>query len=129
MDQNKTFEDFFALCDTVEEIFEKEWKSAQEWEKQEKLEKEKRAIMGYEEDINFYKERIRQVLEKQLTKDSISCPPWYQTLEDGIFAELYGLAGLDPWAYDRSLEYKKSSSAKLIGEHLVVFQWYPMRFV
>lgn len=118
MDQNKTFEDFFALCDTVEEIFEKEWKSAQEWEKQEKLEKEKRAIMGYEEDIDFYKERISQVLEKQLTKDSISCPPWYQTLEDGIFAELYGLAGLDPWAYDRSLEYKKSSSAKLIGDNL-----------
>lgn len=45
-------------------------------------------------------------------------PPWYRSLAEGIFAELYGLSGLTPWAYDETEEYKNSSSAKLIGDRM-----------
>ena len=45
-------------------------------------------------------------------------PPWYKNLTAGVFNELYGLAGLAPWVYDETESYRKSSSAKLIGDRL-----------
>lgn len=85
--------------------------------KRRKLELEKKAIMGYESEMNFYKERIRDILEdKRLTEGSY--PQWYPDLTEAVFAELYGLSGLAPWAYDMTDEYAESSSAKLIGDRL-----------
>ncbi len=112
------FNDFYALCKSVEATFEREWRGAQEWEKEEKLAREKRAIMGYEEDCKYYIERIKEAIGEILGEKVIYCPPWYRSLEDGVFAELYGLAGLSPWVYDQTEEYRNSSSAKLIGERL-----------
>ncbi len=121
MDQYRTFASFYNLCAAVEAVFEKEWRGAQEWQKQDILVREKRAIIGYEDATSYYKDRIRDVLSIQFASSKAklpACPPWYKSLEDGIFAELYGLAGLAPWAYDESEEYKNSSSAKLIGDRL-----------
>lgn len=118
MKQEKIFSDFFNLCDAVEEILEREWSSSEEWEKQIRLEREKKAIMGYEEETNFYKRKIEELLENIPSVSQMIIPPWYKNPSEGIFAELYGLAGLAPWVYDETDEYKNSSSAKLIGDRM-----------
>lgn len=118
MNQYETFKEFFSVCNTVEKIMEKEWNASDEWEKQKRLEMEKRAIMGHEEEASFYKGKIGEILEGVCHKGEVQYPPWYSGLAEGIFAELFGLAGLAPWAYDETEEYKNSSSAKLIGDRL-----------
>lgn len=118
MNQYESFGGFFSLCKNIEDIFEREWRGAEEWEKQNRLEREKRAIMGYEEEMNFYKDKIDDILKDKPAVGDVLCPPWYKNLSEGIFAELYGLAGLSPWVYDETEEYKNSSSAKLIGDRL-----------
>ncbi len=118
MNQYQTFASFYDLCASVEAVFEREWRSAQEWEKQDMLAREKRAIIGYEDASEYYKDRIREILAEAVLTPMSVLPPWYESLEEGIFAELYGLAGLAPWAYDKTKEYKQSSSAKLIGDRL-----------
>ena len=117
-DQQLIFKDFFDLCKSVEGYFDREWKNAPEWEREERLQKEKMAIMGYTKEMEAYKEEIRVILREMNLDRSIYLPPWYNSLEEGVFAELYGLAGLTPWAYDQTPEYAKSQSAKLIGERL-----------
>ncbi len=118
MEQEKQFEDFYKLCKIVGEHFDREWEEAGEWEKEERLEREKKAIMGYQEEIEYYKERIEALLEVLSRWKNVYFPPWYGKLSEGVFAELYGLAGLEPWAYGRTEAYKNSSSAKLIGDRL-----------
>ena len=118
MDQYITFKKFYELCRQVGDIFEKRWKEADENEKQQMLEQEKKAIMGYEKETEAYKSGIREVIEKEPACMSTECPPWYPNLAAGIFAELYGLAGIAPWAYDETEEYENSSSAKIIGDRI-----------
>lgn len=118
MDQHQTFSQFFSLCRTVEEIMEREWNDSEEWERQKRLEMEKGAIMGHEKETCFYKTKIQNILKGRYQESDMIYPPWYRSLAEGIFAELYGLSGLTPWAYDETEEYKNSSSAKLIGDRM-----------
>lgn len=111
------YEDFFQLCAYVESVFEEDFRETDEMGKARKLEREKRAIIGYERETRFYKERIRDIIEDRGDIE-VTLPPWYRSLEEGIFHEAYGLAGLAPWAYDEQEIYENSSSAKLIGEKL-----------
>ena len=108
---------FQDACRYVQSIMEKRWRAADDAEKALILEREKRAIMGYEEEIAGYKAVISRILE-DAELANIAVPDWYRSAEDGIFAELYGLAGLSPWVYDETEAYRRSSSAKLIGERL-----------
>lgn len=108
---------FEEACRLVEAVLESRWKSAEETERMMRLEKEKRAIMGFEEDMDEYRHDIGQIICEEGI-ENVEFPPWYRTLADGVFNELYGLAGLAPWAYDETEEYKQSSSAKLIGDRL-----------
>ena len=118
MDQHQTFSRFFSLCRTVEEIMEREWNDSEEWERQKRLEMEKGAIMGHEKETCFYKTKIQNILKGRYQESDMIYPPWYRSLAEGVFAELYGLSGLTPWAYDETEEYKNSSSAKLIGDRM-----------
>lgn len=110
-------DEFRKICSIVGGEFEKEWKNTDENAKERKLEREKRAMMGYESETRFYKERINEITQN-LNLSSGWFPPWYPNLTEGIFAELYGLAGLAPWAFDLIDKYKNSTSAKLIGDRL-----------
>ncbi len=76
-------------------------------------------MMGYEEDKNFFKNLIRDVLE-DLAIDiaELKFPNWYPELIEGIFCEVYGLSGLASWAFNYLEKYKDSSSAKIIGDRL-----------
>lgn len=115
--QTGNLDRFYQICQIIQTEFDKEWNETDDLAKTRKLEREKRAIMGYEVETRFYKERIQELLsEKKLTESWY--PSWYPNLTEGIFAELYGLAGVAPWAYDMTKIYRKSSSAKLIGERL-----------
>ena len=110
-------EGFAAVCEIVERCFEAEWEKSDDRSRNMRLEREKRAIIGYEKEVRYYKERIREILrERRLTESWF--PPWYPNLAEGVFAELYGLSGLAPWAYDMCEKYRDSSSAKLIGERM-----------
>ena len=108
---------FADACRWVRNVMESRWRAADDGEKSRLLEREKRAIMGYEEEIASYKDMIREIL-KDAGLGAIDVPDWYCSAEDGIFAELYGLAGLSPWVYDETEAYRRSSSAKLIGNRL-----------
>lgn len=108
---------FMSVCEVVEYEFNKEWQETDDDAKNRKLEKEKRAIMGYSDEMKYYKEKIKEILIRK-NLSGTWYPDWYPNLIEGIFAELYGLAGLAPWAYDMKEKYKYSSSAKLIGDRL-----------
>lgn len=110
-------EKFHTICEIVGNTFDQEWKETDEPAKKRKLEREKRAMMGFEEEMAFYKEKIRTILSERNLLEQWH-PAWYPNLTEGVFAELYGLAGLAPWAYDMTEAYKVSSSAKLIGDRL-----------
>lgn len=108
---------FEEACETVLRVFESEWRTFSDHERTERLEKEKRAIMGFKEEMDEYKSAIARIVEEKGLTDA-ECPEWYKNVPEGIFHELYGLAGLAPWAYDEKEEYASSSSAKLIGDRL-----------
>lgn len=108
---------FLQICEIVRQSFDKEWRETDELAKKRKLDREKRAMMGYEEEMRFYKEKIKMILADRNLLQHWH-PDWYPDLTEGVFAELYGLAGLAPWAYDMTESYRKSSSAKLIGDRL-----------
>lgn len=110
-------EGFMAICRLVESVFESEWEDTDDRAKNLKLEKEKRAMIGYEQEAGYYKERIREILAERKLANGWH-PPWYPDLAEGVFAELYGLSGLAPWAYDMCEKYADSSSAKLIGDRM-----------
>lgn len=114
--QEERYEGFYQLCRMADNLFEEDWRDTDELVKARKLEKEKRAIMGYEKERMFFQSRIGDMIRERGWHTEV--PPWYGSLEEGIFHEVYGLAGLAPWAYDRTEEYRKSSSAKLIGDRL-----------
>lgn len=108
---------FSAVCKLIKDRFDKEWDEMDDALKTINMQREKNAIIGFEEDTSYYKEKIRVFLSE---RGLLGCwhPEWYPNLVEGIFAENYGLCGLAPWAYDMSEKYKASSSAKLIGDRL-----------
>ncbi|MCI6013278.1 MAG: Flp pilus assembly complex ATPase component TadA [Firmicutes bacterium] len=114
--QEEKYAGFYQLCRMAEMIFEEDWRDTDEKAKTQKLEREKRAIMGYERERIFFQSRIGDIIRERGWQAEV--PPWYGSLEEGIFHEVYGLAGLAPWAYDTDEKYRNSSSAKLIGERM-----------
>lgn len=109
---------FEEVCQQIKRALDEEFERMSTDEaKTVRLEKEKGAIIGKESDVMYFKDRISQILaNKKLLSESY--PTYYPNLTEAVFAELYGLSGISPWAYDWTAEYKESSSAKLIGDKL-----------
>lgn len=107
---------FEEACECVRIHMEQEWNLYDDLEKQEMLERERAAILGYEDEMQFYKDKITEIINSEKLQAEV--PAWYESLSEGVFAELYGLAGLSPWVYDKTEAYRNSSSAKLIGDSL-----------
>lgn len=110
-------EKFEKVCELVREKLDDEWGITDDKYKDNKLEREKRAIIGYEKETKYYKEKIREIIIRWKITD-LWYPPWHIDLYDAIFHEVFGISGLAPWAYDTLDKYKNSSSAKLIGDKL-----------
>ena len=114
---------FYSLCKNVNNYIEKLWNidnqnnidKAKNTNKSDKLlETQRKAIIGYENEINFFKDKISEYLKAHsLSKEPF--PNWYSDLVSAIFHELFGLAGVAEWT---SSKYKNSSSAKIIGSRI-----------
>ncbi len=108
--EEKSFEE---LCHVIKEAFREEW-----FEKEETRDNivdiQKKALIGYRQEVDFFKEKIRQYLKDNKIKN-IAYPKWYETLEDGIYNENWGLTGIAEWFSEK---YKESSSCKVIGDRI-----------
>jgi hypothetical protein len=89
---------FQGVMDFVKSRLDAEWENADDELRGFRLEKENRAMIGYEEEVSFYKEKIRGILMEHRMM-ACAFPPWFSSLTEAVFAELYGLSGLAPWAY------------------------------
>lgn len=104
---------FDEVCTSINIAFQKEWESSA-GNAHETLEIQKKAIIGYDREVAFFKNRIREQIYR-IGAYKIEYPDWYETLEDAVYHENWGLAGVAPWF---SEEFKESSSAKVIGNRI-----------
>lgn len=104
--------DFEELCSEVMRSFFADWDSREN--QSACLELQKKAIIGYEREKNFFKMRIEELIGR-LGAQSTEFPPWYENLSDAVYHENWGLAGLSEWFLPK---YAMSSSAKIIGEDM-----------
>jgi len=105
--------DFQKLCHRVGHEFLREWEESSE-NLDSALRIQKKAIIGYENEVSYFKSRICQLIKKYGAEHS-PYPCWYESLEDGIYHENWGLSGISEWFSDR---FAESSSAKIIGERI-----------
>ena len=105
--------DFQKLCTRVNAEFLREWEEGKE-NLDSALRIQKKAIIGYENEVSYFKSRIRQLVRKYGAEHS-SYPGWYTSLEDGIYQENWGLAGVSEWFSEK---FRESSSAKIIGDRI-----------
>jgi pilus assembly protein CpaF len=77
------------------------------------IELQKRAIMGYEREVESIKSRIRAIISGEGLSSDI--PAWYGSPEDAVFHENWGMAGMAEWF---GADYAQSSSAKIIGDRI-----------
>ncbi len=73
---------------------------------------QKRAIIGYSAESNYFISKIEIYLKKRNLQNAWY-PSWYENLTTAIFHENWGLAAIAPWKI-----LKESSSAKIIGEKI-----------
>ncbi len=104
--------DFEALCAELMRSFFEDWDSREN--QAACLELQKKAIIGYEKEKNFFKMRIGEIV-RRLGAENTEFPSWYENLSDAVYHENWGLAGLAEWFLPR---YAMSSSAKIIGENM-----------
>lgn len=105
--------DFEKICQLIQIDFINDWNNDKE-DLSTMLNVQKRAIIGYEKEVAFFKDKIRSFLKThQLT--NMKFPSYYETIEDGIYHECFGLAGISEWFTGK---YAQSSSAKIIGNRI-----------
>ncbi len=114
--------DFQKLCSKINTEFLREWEEGRE-NLDFALRIQKKAIIGYENEVSYFKSRIRQLVRKYGAENSVY-PEWYDSLEDGIYQENWGLAGVSEWF---SAGFRDSSSAKIIGERIYFLEEGRMR--
>jgi len=79
------------------------------------LDMQKRAIIGYGEEVAAYMRAIGSVLDAQGLRGRFDIPPWYENEEDAVFQEVWGRAGMAQWWRG---PWADSPSAKIIGDEI-----------
>jgi len=105
-------EDFEAVCRFIEKEFSNEWDKSDEGEAL--LELQKKAIIGSKKEVEYFKRKISALLKEKGFAE-IEYPFWYESIEDAIYHEIWGLSGIAQWF---TQEYEESSSAKVIGNNI-----------
>lgn len=104
---------FYILCDRVKAYLDEDWlKDHNKGNTEILLERQKKAILGYASEVNYFRDKIREYLKIHALENE-AFPGWYEDLVDAIFHQNWGLAGISPWMRLPSCE-----SAKIIGEHI-----------
>ena len=110
--QGETYGEFRKICTRIKEAF------FQQWEREENLkssmEIQKKAIIGYKNETDYFKDRVRSLIREYGAADT-AFPPWYEGLTEAVYHENWGLAGVAQWF---GPEYAQSSSAKIIGDRI-----------
>lgn len=108
----KSLRAFERLCAAIYQTFSDEWDEDSNMASS--LETQKKAIIGYENEVSYFKDKIKEYLRKNNIKTHWY-PKYYTSIEDAVFHHNWGLAGIAEWFTDI---YKDSSSAKIIGESI-----------
>lgn len=105
--------EFSTLCSTIFQELMKEWeRGGDSMERMADI--QKRAIIGYEKEVGYFLNRIRELIRRHQS-DNTKYPTWYNSLEEGIYHENWGLSGVAEWFGEK---HRNSSSAKIIGEDI-----------
>lgn len=113
MASSLAFFDFFDLCKELHHEFQRQWEESGDY-MEELLDIQKKAIMGYEKETNFFIENIKKHLKEKGVKEC-AFPSWYESLEEGVYHENWGMGPLAQWF---SSEHMTSGSAKVIGDRI-----------
>ncbi len=108
----KQEEYFQELCRSVSLFFFEEWENTSHMNEQSR--KIKKAIIGYQDEVEEFIRKIRGFLSQNKCKDTWY-PAHYESLEWAIYHENWGLAGMAEWFSEC---YRESSSAKIIGDRV-----------
>ena len=103
---------FEELCRNINLEFQKEWETSDNMGRM--LEIQKNAIIGYEKEVLYFKNKIKQYV-KQNGYEHTAFPSWYSSLEDAVYHENWGLAGIAQWF---TPAFQHSSSCKVIGDRI-----------
>jgi len=116
--------DFRRLTEEIKNDFLREW-GENRGDLRGVLLLQKKAIIGYEREVRFFKEKIASLIEEKGCSD-VPFPAWYPTLTDAVFQENWGMAGVAEWFEPR---YRSSSSAKIIGDRIYFLEGGRMRLM
>ncbi|MBQ2747700.1 MAG: ATPase, partial [Firmicutes bacterium] len=111
--ESNTEASFEEVCALIYSEFRLEWEDENS-NTEKLLEIQKKAITGCAPEVNFFKQRIIEILDKHNLLGT-TFPDWYESLEDGIYQENWGVASIAEWFSDK---YRDSSSAKIIGDRI-----------
>lgn len=104
---------FYILCDKVKKYLDEDWeKDHNRGNTDVLLDRQKKAILGYVFQVNYFKDKIREYLKINNLEEE-AYPSWYENLVDAIFHQNWGLAGIAPW-----MKMPNSEAAKIIGENI-----------
>lgn len=117
--------EFHELCRRVRERLSADWEGEEREDLHSVLQLQKKALIGYENEVAYFKSKIRTIL-KEMGAEDAGFPRWYESLADGIYHEVWGLAGIAQWF---SEDYRESSSAKVIGERIYFLEGGQMRLM
>ncbi|MBR0597663.1 ATPase [Sinanaerobacter chloroacetimidivorans] len=109
MNQEEYFQE---LCRSVSDNFFEEWENASHM--QDQSQKIKKAIIGYQDEVEEFIQKIRSFLVQNKCED-VWYPACYESLEWAVYHENWGLSGMAEWF---SESYRESSSAKIIGDRI-----------
>ncbi|MBE6031441.1 MAG: ATPase [Clostridiales bacterium] len=104
---------FEEVCALIYSEFRLEWEDENS-NTEKLLDIQKKAITGCAPEVSFFKQRIIEILDKHNLLGT-TFPDWYESLEDGIYQENWGVASIAEWFSDK---YRDSSSAKIIGDRI-----------
>lgn len=113
MSEEEIEKEFLRLCDKVKEEFNSEWNSEKE-NLSGILDIQKRAIIGYEKETSYFKDKIIRYLQSS-SQENARYPSYYNSLPEAVYHQNWGLAGMAEWFNE---EYRQSSSAKIIGDRI-----------
>ncbi len=111
--EEKKLRKFKELCEEVKDILTE--KDVSETNESETIARQRKALLGFETEVNFYKRRIGEILNEQGKKLSWY-PDWYKSLEDAVFNETIGFSGITNWLTDE--RYKNSMACEVVGDRV-----------
>nr|WP_315024001.1 ATPase [uncultured Aminipila sp.] len=111
--KNRSLFNFKTLCMLINLEFQQEWEEENK-DIQRMLSIQKNAIIGFDKEVGFFKNKIKYFVKKHNAGET-EYPAWYKSLDEAIYHENWGLAGIAEWF---SEEYAESSSCKVIGNRI-----------